>query len=172
MGVLEEAPHTKPARTLCIGAAVVVLGAIAWAAYGLAKSPDGTHLGRFLATALLLGLEFYLLWLIWTLSSVSYRLESGVLALAQGWQRLNVSRGQILHVHRWRHRWVWNGAAQTELGVEEIALFPPIWIGPPGTVWVVVYEVKDGERKAVALQPSPQLVGTLKEWTLQRTADA
>lgn len=172
MGVHEESPNTSPARNLCMGAATLAPGGLVWAIDRLFKNPDGTHVGLFLVFALLLAVEFYLLWLIWVLASVAYRVDSSLLLIAQGWQRLVVPRAQVLHLYRWRQRWIWDGAAQIELGVTEIALFPPLWIREKAAIWVVVYEGDDGERKAVAIQASPQLAGFLKEWTLQRSAEA
>ena len=172
MGVHAESPDTRPTRNLCMGGATLVLGGIVWVAYSLYENPDGTHVGLFLTLALLLAVEFYLAWVIWVLSSVAYYVEDGTLSIAQGWQCLHVPRAQFLHMHRWRQRWIWNGVAQMELGVEEVALCPPVWVSQRGTVWVVVYEGDDGERKAVAIQPTPKLTGHLKEWMLRPSVDA
>lgn len=127
------------------------------------REPDMVHTWRIMGLGLILALVLYLGWLLWALSTVRYILTEDRLVLRQCHRTTVINLNKAGQLHRWRARWVWSGTAQQELGVEEVAMMPPVWLWRGPAAHVLRYRDEQGEQRAVALRPSPQLLSRLRE---------
>lgn len=159
-----EAPNTRLERYITMLLLPLAGAAGAWLVRTvLAAAPGQPHPREFLALGLLLGLVFYLAWLLWALSTVRYALQEDRLVVSQGWRRVSIPLEGILHLYRWRRRWSWAGHAQRDLRVDEVDLFPTLWLGRSEATWVVHGHDLDGRLRAVAMRPSAALLAYLRE---------
>lgn len=158
-----EAPDTRMERILCGAALAGALASAAWLAPPLLHDLDGRHTVRFVALALLLGFSLYLTWVVLALATVRYSLSNDRLELRQGLLgRAEIPLGPDTHLHRWRRRWGWSGSAGRDLGVEEIALFPPGPVLRGQATWVALYRRPDGQLRAAAFRPSATLLEAVR----------
>ncbi len=158
----QEQPDTRVERYLCLAGMALAFLAGDQLVLRIVREPAVPHTLHFLGLGLLLWLSLYLLWLLVTLRTVRYAFSGDELILRQGWRRLAIPLGEGIQLCRWRNRWAWAGAAERDLGVSEVELFPPLWFGRSHSVWVVRYPGPDGERRAAAFHPSPELLVLLK----------
>lgn len=162
METYTETPRTGPVRVLCV---LTVGGAVAaglWLWQRISADLVSPHPAEFVGLSLLAGTILYVFWLLLVLSTVQYRLESGHLVLRQGLSRAVIPLDTSAHLHRWRWRWAWSGSAERDLGVEDIALFPPFWVGSNAGTYVLSWKDAKGRPRAAALRPSPELLARLK----------
>jgi hypothetical protein len=167
----QETPNLRLERTVCILTLTVALLLSDWLVGRIWGNPNQEHLPEFVSIAALLALAGYMGWLIYCLSNVRYQMDDRALVIKWGFRNVEVQMNRVINLYRWRRRWMWTGTIQSETGVEEIDLFPPVWVGTARqATWVLVYEVSPGERRAVALRPSSALLARLKAWAweLQR----
>lgn len=164
MQIHREVPETRLERMACLGGVLAALGASGWALLQIRGSAQPVHVWIFLALSGMVSLSIYLAWLLYGLSTTRYEVDGRRLRLILGPRQVEVVAGQMLQLCRWRSRWMWTGGVQTELGVEEVDLFPPFWLGAAPSTWVVVFQSDDGDRRAVTIRPSPELLATLKGW--------
>lgn len=120
---------------------------------------------EFLGLAALAALLLYLIWNTVSLFTVHYLLADDQLTLRQGLQKYTIPLDGSAQLHRWRYRWGWSDGPRKDLGVEEIALFPAVWFWREAPVWVVTFAAAQGERRAAAFRPSPELLELLRTRT-------
>lgn len=165
MSVYHETPNVRLERIACIIILTVAFLLGDWLIGRVWGSPNQEHLPEFLSIAALIALAFYMGWLIYCLSNARYQVDDQRLVIRWGFRSVEVPMNSVVNLYRWRRRWMWTGTIQAETGVEEIELFPPVWVeADRQATWVLVYEVSPSERRAVALRPSPVLLGRLKAW--------
>lgn len=173
-------PYAEQPKTLIDQAAslVVLAGAlvmVVWLATTIHLGDDRNHTPAFVGIASLAVLAVYMAWLVWTMRSLRYMLVGDELSFSQGWQHLNIalSPDRSPHLYRWRSRWLWSGGVQRDLGVTEVAVFPPVWFWKPSATWVLVYvDPKSGEKHAVAFRPTARLLNEIKAWVREAQATA
>lgn len=159
----QERPETRLERYVAIAGIVVSLVAGDRLILSVVRGPDLIHTWRFMGLGLILALVVYLGWLLWALSTVRYIMAAERFVLGQGRRTIVIDLGRGAQLYRWRVRWGWNGAAQRDLDVEEVAMMPPFWLWQGPAVYVLRYSDEQGEQRAVALRPSPQLLSLLRE---------
>ncbi|HYG56993.1 MAG TPA: hypothetical protein VD902_02850 [Symbiobacteriaceae bacterium] len=158
-----EAPRTGLERLLCVAGIAAALGTGAWLTGPLFTDLDGRHTVRFVALSFLLALTLYLIWVLAALLTVRYTLDGDVLVLRQGlWGRAEIPLGPDTHLYRWRRRWAWSGGADSDLGVEAIALFPPGPVLNGQAVWVARFRGPKGKNRAVGFRPSAVLLAEIR----------
>ncbi|HLN63196.1 MAG TPA: hypothetical protein VK464_16795 [Symbiobacteriaceae bacterium] len=167
-----ERPNTRLERYITIGVLPLAAGAAGWLVRAIAGTPSQPHPREFLGIALLAGLLLYTAWLLWALSTVRYRLEDDQLVLTQAWSRVALPLDRVEHLYRWRRRWSWAGHAQRDLQVDEVDLFPTLWVGRSEATWVVLGDDWKGKRRAVAMRPSAALLAFLRERVRHETERA
>lgn len=158
----QERPESRLERGVCITLAITAVLMGDRLILQISLQPFAMHLWRFVGLALLFGLLLYLGWLVWLLSTVTYAIDGARLLLSQGGHRQTVALDGSVHLYRWRSRWAWSGAPANDLGVGEIDLIPPLWLGRSPAVWVLLETKVTGERRAVAFRPSPALLGMVR----------
>lgn len=162
MDAYVETPYTYPVRLLCMAGVAGAAGGSLWLWERIQGDLEHPHPVEFMILAALAWLALYLLWQLLVLSTVRYRLEHDRLILRQGVSRLVIPLDGRVRLHRWRWGWAWSGGSQRDLGVEELALFPPLWIDRTSSTWVVAFPGANGGPRAVAFQPTPELLSRLK----------
>ncbi|MFZ5827946.1 MAG: hypothetical protein ACOY94_26880 [Bacillota bacterium] len=164
-----EAPDTRLERYLLIALLIAILLGADRLVLLIYSDLERVHTAEFIGLALLAALALYLLLLLLSLATVRYTLtDDGQLVLRQGLRRVVIELSGEVHLHRWRSRWGWSGGATRDLGVDEIDLFPPLWLFRGAGAWVVIGRTPKGARRAVALRPSPRLLSLLKEHVPER----
>lgn len=165
MESLRERPNTLAEKYLCVlGLALAFAGAAECGRRILTDpTPGRPHPFEFVGLALMAGWFLYLLWQLLILFTVRYELAERHLVLRQVPVALQVELTPDVHLHRWRRRWAWNGAPHPDLGVEEIGLFPPVWVGRSEATWVLVFPSRNGRIRAAAFRPSPALLERVRD---------
>lgn len=164
-----EAPDTRLERYLIIALLIAILLGGDRLVLLIYSDLERVHTVEFIGLALLAGLGLYLVGLFLSLATVRYTLtDDGQLVVRQGLRRVVIELSGEVYLHRWRSRWRWSGGAVRDLAVEEIDLFPPLWLFREGGAWVVIGKTPKGSRRAVALRPSPRLLALLKEHVPER----
>lgn len=164
-----EAPDTRLERYLIIALLIAIFLGGDRLVLLIFADLERVHTAEFVGLALLAGLALYLLSLLLSLVTVRYTVtDDRQLVVRQGLRRVVIELSGDVHLHRWRSRWGWSGGATRDLGVEEIDLFPPLWLFRGGRAWVVIGNTPKGRRRAVALRPSPRLLTLLKEHVPER----
>lgn len=170
-----EFEHERPDVRRDQSAVYALLGAVvlivAWLVLRILGNAYTNHTVEFLGLAFALAAGVYLGWLAWLYRTAQYTIMGSHIILEQGNRRLEVELNTVLQLVRWRRRWMWNGIAQQDLGVGEVQFWPPIWWASRSDLWVLIFE-SNGERAAVMLRPSVQLLATLKAWVWERTGSA
>jgi len=167
----QERPDTRLELYLLISMALGIFFAGDWLILRIARGEGRAYPAEFLLLAIMAALLLYLIWLIVGLATVSYAVSEGQLRLSHRLRPpVALDLEGPLALHRWRGRWGWSGGSERDLGVEEVDHFPPLWLFGSGSVWVVVGRTAQGERRAVALRPSPLLLVLLKRRVEERRA--
>lgn len=165
MELFEERPDVALDRQIFRGAAAAAAIGAAMLLWQVYRDPNGLQTLRFLAFFCLLALAGYFGWTAHGFSSVLYTITDGTLWLRYRLGQVEVPLDEIIHVARWRHRWLWSGNLEADLGVEEAGFIPPGLFLGNRLAWVVVYRAQDGDRHALAIRPSARLLVALKNRT-------
>jgi hypothetical protein len=147
--------------------AVITLAAVAaggaWLGLRIGRAPGEPHPFEFMGLSMAALLVLYLAWLLWALATLRYTLHADRLLIVQGFRRTEVPLDGAVRLVRWRKRWSWAGHAQRDLGVGEVELYPPLWVGRSEATWVVCWQQVTGRRRAAAIRPSAALLAGLRE---------
>lgn len=167
----QERPDLRADRALCIAGLIAVLGAGDWLLLQIIRDLDNTAPWRVLALVAVIGLALYLSWMLLLFTRVQYHINGNTLIIRRIVGCLEISMSDVLHLYRWRQRWLWSDGSRAELGVEDVTLIPNTVLRLRGT-WVLVYRSPGGDRRAVGLLPSATLLAFLKAlmWEHQRSA--
>lgn len=162
----QERPDTRVERYLVGGLLAAALAGIGWLIARLRGAAAGPHPLEFVGLVLLLVLVAYLCLLGHELLTVCYLLGEQELRVCQGRRMAIIDLTRPMRLYRWLNRW--NGeAAPRELGGLVVEWYPPLAVVRTG-IWVVEGEDPAGQRRALALRPSPRLLALLREWAVPR----
>jgi hypothetical protein len=160
MNRMKEKPATLLERSLA-GAALLSAFLSTDQLFRWVIKGEETRSWGWIGVVLLIGFTLYLLWLLGALLSVTYTLEGDHLLLHQNKAHCAIPLGQV-QLHRWRTKWVWSGGSADDLPVMEINHYPPIWLGLSQQTWVLHWQDSQGEQRAAAIRPSPELLAAIR----------
>ncbi|MBP2017105.1 hypothetical protein J2Z79_000479 [Symbiobacterium terraclitae] len=159
-----ERPDTRLELYLVAGLLLAACAGAGWLVARIAGAAGAPRPLEFAGLLFLLVLAAYLCLMAYELRTVCYLLEEQELRVAQGRRAVTIDLSRPIRLHRWLNRW--NGeAAPRDLGGVAVEWYPPLALVRTGT-WVVLGQDASGQRRALALRPSPRLLALLREWAL------